>query len=386
VSLRAKLTLAFVLVLLVALIPTVLILNLGVSRYMGPPPGMGPGMGQGQGPGSSRGRMTEQVEREAYLSRVKIWSVWSGLGAFVLAGGAAWFLAGRMTRTLSHLRAAAHDLDLRDLSRRVPVEGQDEIADLAATFNRMCDRLEVEERSRRQLLADVAHELRHPLAVMKGRMELMQDGKVPVDQEGLLPLQDEVIRMTRLVGDLRDLSLAEVGGLSLRRSAVDLGPMLEVMLTNLEPVAEAKGIRLAATAEPGLPTLLADADRIRQVLLNLITNALQYTPEGGQVTVTATRKDSSNVQVSITDTGPGIDEADLPHIFDRFYRADKSRSRSSGGSGLGLAIVRSLVELHKGSIIVRSKPGEGACFTVTLPVGGIELEQSGGDRIGPAQV
>jgi len=370
VSLRAKIIWAFLAVVLAALIPAAIILNLGVAREMGP---MGPMMGHGRGPMTMRGATIDSQARQAYMGYMRRWSMVAGVAAFALAGAAGWLIAGRITRSVSHLREAAHHLDLRDLSRRVPVEGRDEIADLAQTFNVMADRLEAEERSRRHLLADVAHELRHPLAVMQGRLELMQEGRTELDPEALLPLQDEVIRMTRLVGDLRDLSLAEVGGLSLNRTQVDVGALLSGMMVNLEPVAAAKEIALTASAEEGLPAVTADADRIRQVLLNLISNALQYTGQGGTVTVTARRVGGAGgqaVQVLVADTGPGIAPEDLPSIFDRFYRADKSRSRATGGSGLGLAIVRSLVELHKGKVTVQSKPGEGTCFTVTLPVGG----------------
>ncbi len=396
-SLRAKLTWAFLLVVLVALIPAALILNLGFeAATVGPPwhrgPGWmmgpdggqmphgrglgphGPGMlgppGVGAMPGSpvtsGTGVLMTPME---YLHTLRRWSLWSGLAAFALAGAAAVWTAGRITGSLRHLRDAAGDLDLRDLSRRVPVQGDDEIADLARAFNRMCDRLEAEERARRQLLADVAHELRHPLAVMKGRLELMQDGRVPLDEEQLLPLQDEVIRLTRLVSDLRDLSLAEVGGLSLQKRPVRLDELLESLLANFEPVAADRGIALTADVAPDLPTLEADPDRLRQVLLNLLTNALQYTPRGGQVRVRAWRE-GEEVRVAISDTGPGIPPEDLPRIFDRFYRADQSRSRATGGSGLGLAIVRSLVELHGGRVTADSAPGRGATFTIMLPITG----------------
>ncbi|HWI63004.1 MAG TPA: ATP-binding protein [Symbiobacteriaceae bacterium] len=364
-SLRARLIWAFLGVVLVALIPAAAILNLGVAREMGPHMMMGRGMGQGM----MRNLVDQNTERQQYMGYMRRWSMVAGVAAFALAGGVGWLMSGRITRSLSHLREAAHHLDLRDLSRRVPVEGQDEIADLAHSFNHMADRLEAEERSRRQLLADVAHELRHPLAVMHGRLELLQDGRTELEPEALLPLQDEVIRMTRLVGDLRDLSLAEVGQLSLARTQVNLGAMVGGLMANLEPVASAKEITLSATVAPGLPTVDADPDRIRQVLLNLIANALQYTQQGGKVTVEAGLLSASTVRIRVTDTGPGIPPEDLPHIFDRFYRADRSRSRATGGSGLGLAIVRSLVELHKGKVTVQSKPGEGSCFTVTLPVG-----------------
>ncbi len=304
-----------------------------------------------------------------FLAPTLRFSLLSGLIAFLLAGTVGAATAGRITRSLVHLRDAAQRLDLRDLSQRVPVEGQDEIADLARTFNRMGDRLEAGDRARRQLLADVAHELRHPLAVLKGRLDLMQDGVMALDQAALLPLQDEVIRLTRLVSDLRDLSLAEVGGLSLAPVPVDLPSLLDALLTNLQPVATAKEIELIADVPADLPALAGDPDRLRQIFVNLVANALQYTPAGGQVQIIA-RRTGERLETRVCDSGPGIAAADLPHIFDRFYRADKSRTRATGGTGLGLAIVRSLVELHRGEVHVESNKGQGACFVVSLPLPG----------------
>lgn len=354
VSLRVKLVRAFLLVALSAVVLAFVGLNAGMYTSM---MGMGPM------------HMMSHAEmfRNPALAVPLRWSLLSSLAAFALAAGVGWWSAGRITRSLLHLRDAVQRLDLRDLSQRVPVEGNDEIADLARAFNRMTARLEAEERSRRQLLADVAHELRHPLAVLQGRLELMQDGLVPLEPEALLPLQDEVIRMTRLVGDLRDLSLAEVGGLSLHLTPVDVGALLGALLSNLEAVAAARQIRLTAAVPPDLPPVQADPDRIRQVFLNLLANALQYTPEGGEVQVRAWRE-GKELRVRICDTGPGIAPEDLPHIFDRFFRADRSRTRATGGTGLGLAIVRSLLELHGGRVSVESRPGAGTCFTVALPV------------------
>lgn len=302
-----------------------------------------------------------------FLRSLMSWSLSSSLVALIAAGLAGLWTAERITRPLVRLRNAAQRFDLRDLSQRVPVEGNDEIADLAQAFNHMGDRLEREEKARRQLLADVAHELRHPLAVLQGRLELMQDGAVPLDQEALMPLQDEVIRLTRLVGDLRDLSLAEVGQLSLHPAPISVPSLLEALLANLEPVAAAKEISLTSEVAEGLPAVEGDYDRIRQVLVNLVSNALHYTPQGGEVRVKAWRE-GAGVIITVCDTGPGIAPEDLPHLFERFYRADKSRSRATGGSGLGLAIVRSLVELHGGRVAVDSELGKGTCFTVWLPM------------------
>ncbi len=294
--------------------------------------------------------------------------------ALALAAGAGIWTARAITRRLGRLYDAVEQIDLRDLSLRVPVEGSDEVAALAKAFNRMVDRLEAEERVRRQLFADVSHELRHPLAVMKGRLEMVQDGVVPLNGELVLHLQDTVIALTRLVGDLRDLSLAEVGRLSLTLAPLDLGQLVADLWENMEPAATDSGIELTAQVAPGLPMVTADADRMRQVLVNLLSNALHYTPPGGRVQVRVW-SDQANVMVAVSDTGQGIAPEDLPHIFDRFYRADKARTRSSGGSGLGLAIVRSLVNLHGGHVQAESRRGQGSRFVVTLP-----LERVGGYR------
>jgi two-component system, OmpR family, sensor histidine kinase BaeS len=315
---------------------------------------MSSGMGTMGGPGD-------------WLGSTLRWSLWSSIAALAVAALAGYWTAGRIARPVRYLRDAAAQLGLRDLSKRVPAEGADEIGELARTFNRMCDRLEAEERSRRQLLADTAHELRHPLAVLQGRLDLLLDGKEEPSLEALMPFQEEVTRMTRLVGDLRDLSLAEVGQLSLRVAKVDVGAQVASLVANLEPVAEAKEIGLTSDMAEDLPVIPGDPDRIRQVILNLLTNALQYTPAGGNVAVRAWAEDGW-LRLQVSDTGPGIDPADLPRIFDRFYRGDKSRARATGGSGLGLAIVRSLTELHGGRVEVESNPGSGTTFVVHLPI------------------
>lgn len=354
-SLRAKLIWGFVLVALGALLLSFSASNLGLYSSMMP---MHHGREMGHGP----------MNANDFMATALRWSLWSSLAALGFAGFVGVFTAERITRSLRTLHDAAARIDMRDLSRRVPVEGNDEIAELATAFNRMGERLEEGERSRRQLLADVAHELRHPLAVLQGHLDLMQDGKVEINQEALLPIQDEVIRLTRLVADLRDLSLAEVGRLSLHPTRIQPTTLLNGLLVNMAPVAAAKEINLVAEIPANLPEVQVDSDRMRQVFVNLVANALHYTPHGGKVAVRA-RQEAETVHVSIADTGPGIPEEDLPHIFDRFYRSDKSRSRETGGSGLGLAIVRSLVELHGGRVMVESTPGQGSCFTVILPIG-----------------
>jgi two-component system sensor histidine kinase BaeS len=284
-----------------------------------------------------------------------------------IAAATGFLLAGRIARPLRRLEEAVERLDLKDLSLRVPVEGHDEVAALARAFNRMVERLEAEEQARRHLFADVAHELRHPLAVLQGRLELMQDGVVPLSPEQVLHLNDMVLRLSSLVGDLRDLSLAEVGGLSIGLAPLDPGGLVTDLVEQMEPVAADRQIALTADVAPGLPQVSADARRMEQVLVNLISNALQHTPPGGRVEVSA-RAEGPALLLQVRDTGPGIPPADLPYVFDRFYRVEKSRSRATGGSGLGLAIVRSLVALHGGTVWAESTPGEGSRLTVSIPL------------------
>lgn len=370
---RVRLAWAFAGMALAVMVLTLTGVNVGMAvtmhrMGMGHMWGMGHGMGMGWGarrPVTPAPEATGAVDMAGGLIR---WSLWSGAAGLVLAAGAGVWAAERITRPLGRLRDAARQLGLRDLSLRVPVEGDTEVAELAAAFNRMAERLEAEDRARRQLLADVAHELGHPLSVLRGRLELMQDGIQAPTPEALVTLQDEVVRMSRLIGDLRDLSLADAGALSLRLRPVRLEEVVDPLLANLEPVAAGRRIALERDVAPGLPVLEVDPDRIRQVLVNLLSNALRYTPEGGRVTLRAWQH-GSEVRIEVADTGPGIDPADLPHVFERFYRADPARTRSAGGgTGLGLAIARSLVHLHGGRIWAENRPEGGSRFTVALPL------------------
>ena len=274
--------------------------------------------------------------------------------------------ANLITVRLRHLIESVEAMDLKDLTRRAPVEGSDEVATLADAINRMAGRLEAEERVRREFFADAAHELRHPIAVLQARLEAIQDGVAPLDMEQVLGLQDLTLVLGRLVGDLRDLSLADVGQLTLSLEEVNLAELAQDLAETMEPLAHSRAITLTVDVVPGTPDVLADRGRLRQVILNLLANALHYTPEGGQVAIRVFGE-ADRVLVAVSDTGPGIAPQDLPHLFDRFYRTDRSRSRETGGSGLGLAIARSIVEMHRGNIAVVSAMGQGSTFTVSLP-------------------
>jgi signal transduction histidine kinase len=243
---------------------------------------------------------------------------------------------------------------------------------------------------RRNLTTDVAHELRTPLSVIRGKLEGVLDGVYPATSEHLEPVLEETKLLTHLVEDLRLLALAEAGQLGLEKRPMDLGDLLQDAHVNFSPQASDRGVTLALDLPPDLPEVIADWRRIAQVLGNLLTNALRHTPQGGRVTLSAALQASSSravvdgegklpyeggggvdggmVEVAVSDTGTGISAEDQPFIFERFWRGDKSRSRASGGSGLGLAIARQLVEMHGGTIGVESTPGEGSTFRFTLPV------------------
>ena len=232
----------------------------------------------------------------------------------------------------------------------------------------MAENLERTESLRRQLIGDVSHELRTPLTAIKGSLEALIDGVLPAEPETFEQIYQEADRLQRLVNDLQELSRVEAGALKLDLQPLLLADLLKTATIHLDRQYSEKGVKLEVNLPDDLPEVLADADRLSQVLFNLIGNALQYTPVGGQVTVAA-RRLGDEVQVSVKDTGIGIAAEQLPYVFDRFYRADRSRSRVSGGSGIGLTIARHLVDIHHGRIWVES-PGEGkgSTFTFTLPV------------------
>jgi two-component system OmpR family sensor kinase/two-component system sensor histidine kinase BaeS len=214
-------------------------------------------------------------------------------------------------------------------------------------------------------MADIAHELRTPLTVLQGNLSAMLDGVYPLERAEIATLYDETRLLNRLVDDLRELALAEAGQLQLNLQATDVAAIIESTVASFAVAAEMQGVRLDIDAK-NLPRANADPDRLAQVLRNLISNALRHTPNDGVVTV-AGQTEQSKICVSVTDTGEGIAPADLAHVFDRFYRGDKSRARASGGTGLGLAIAKTQIEAMGGQIGVTSEPGRGARFWFTLP-------------------
>ncbi|OLC21635.1 MAG: hypothetical protein AUH33_01405 [Chloroflexi bacterium 13_1_40CM_68_21] len=249
-----------------------------------------------------------------------------------------------------------------DLSARVDERGPREARALARAFNAMTSRLRASEEQRRRLLADVSHELRTPLSVVQGNLEALVDGVHPADEAHLLAILDETKVLSRLVEDLRTLSLAESGALALHREPTDLGALARETLASFEPQAEEAGVTLDAAAPADLPLANTDPVRAREILANLVANALRYTPRGGRVRVDASA-DDGKVALVVSDTGAGIAPDTLGRIFDRFYKSAESR-----GAGLGLAIAKQLVEAHGGTIAATSVVGRGTEIRFTLPV------------------
>jgi signal transduction histidine kinase len=252
----------------------------------------------------------------------------------------------------------------------VPERGPGDFGRLAQSFNRMAEELQRADQQRRNLTADVAHELRTPLHIIQGNLEGILDGVYQPTAEHIETTLDETRALARLVDDLRTLSLAEAGQLPLAWETVDVAELLADVRTSFSGQAEAAGVDLCLETDPPLPQISADAGRLNQVLSNLIANALRYTPPGGKITLRA-EPGPGGIRIVVCDTGAGIPPEDLPYIFDRFWRGDRSRSHAGGaGSGLGLAIARQLVQAHGGRIGVESQPGEGTTFTIELAAGG----------------
>jgi signal transduction histidine kinase len=289
------------------------------------------------------------------------------VGLLVLIFGS--LLFWQITSPLRALTQASEAIASGKLNQRVQVRSEDEIGRLARAFNRMAESLSQADTQRRNLLADIAHELRTPLTVIQGNLEGLLDGVFDLTPENVATVHRQTMVLNRLVADLRDLALAEAGQLQLERKPIDLKTVIAEICKSLEGQASEKGITLILNQIEPLPSLDADEQRITQVLFNLLTNAMRYTPTGGTITISAEVRDRA-VVISVRDTGVGIASEELPHVFDRFYRANHSRTRraSTDGSGLGLTISRQIVEAHGGQIWAQSSLGVGSTFAFSLPL------------------
>ena len=300
-----------------------------------------------------------------YLVRTNQALLYAALGAAVVALLLGVLLARTLTHPLRDLTTAIHGMARGELKQHVTVKSKDEIGELAEAFNHMSADLDRLTQSRKQMTADIAHDLRTPLTVIGGYVESMRDGVLKPTPERFDTIHAEVDHLQRLVEDLRTLSQADAGELSLNRQLVAPAALIDRALKSYSPLAAQKKVELVSQVEPGLPPVHVDPDRMAQVFGNLITNALRYTPEGGTIRLDAGAS-AGSVVLAVSDTGQGIPPEALPHIFDRFYKADSARS-ASGQSGLGLAIARSIVEAHGGRIGAESQPGKGTRIHVDLP-------------------
>jgi signal transduction histidine kinase len=307
-------------------------------------------------PGAPR-RFFESLTRSLWMS--------AGVAVFVAVSLSILF-ARTLLKPVRELAMAVRSMQSGDFSHRVSVHGDDELSMLGRAFNSMVDEVQRQERLRKDLFHNVAHELRTPLTNLRCQLESFQDGLAVPTFETLASSHEEVMLLSRMVDDLRDIALAEAGQLSLEIQDCDASAELRSIVRTASPLASGRSIHLRLEVPDSL-RISADPGRLRQILNNLIMNAVRHTPSGSVVTIRA-REEHLEALIEVLDDGPGIEPDHLPFVFDRFYRADPARSRGTGGAGLGLAIVKQLVTLQGGSIRVTSDPGLGCCFIVSLPL------------------
>lgn len=318
---------------------------------------------------SDRGMIITRNNESKLVERVNRAAIIAGLVTAIISLILVSILTSGLLKPVHELTLATERIAEGDLSQRVPVTGDDELATLGSAFNRMADSLENAEKNRQAMTADIAHELRNPLAVQRANLEAMQDGVYELTPENLTPLIDQNLMLTRLVEDLRTLALADAGQLELVRVPTDFIALVKRAMEHFQPAADEKQISIELISTSDHPRISIDAVRIEQILGNLLSNALRFTPDSGKIDLEITCSHQT-IRLDVHDSGAGIPQEALPHIFQRFYRADKSRSRSDGGSGLGLAIARKIAEAHGGSLSAANHPNGGAVISLTLPVNG----------------
>jgi two-component system sensor histidine kinase BaeS len=308
---------------------------------------------------------------EAFLQRFRETIVPVGAAACAVAILLGLFLTWQLTDPVRRLTVAARGIAGGDLSQHVDIKSRDEIGELGRAFNEMAENLSRAEELRRNMTADIAHELRTPLSVMRANLEAILDGVFEPTRENVSSIHKEAVLLSRLVDDLQELALAEAGQLRIEPESTDILALVERVARGVAARTESEGVTLVQDLPPDLPTVSVDSQRIGQALSNLVDNALRHSSEGGKVTVRA-RQAGQVVQVDVVDEGPGLSPEELSMVFERFYRGDKARSRKTGGAGLGLSIVKQLVEAHGGRVWAESAEGQGATFSFTLPVQGPE--------------
>lgn len=316
---------------------------------------------------SDMGMMITRGNESKLVDRVNRAAIIAGLFTAILSLIIVSFLAYGLLKPVHELTLATERIAEGDLSQRVPVHGNDELATLGSAFNRMADSLENAENNRRAMTADIAHELRNPLAVQRANLEAMQDGIYDLTPQNLQPLIDQNLMLTRLVEDLRTLALADANQLELTRVDTDFPALVKRVLERFQSPANEKQISLQLISASDCPPLSLDPLRIEQILVNLLSNALRFSPSSGKIDLEITCSNQA-IRLDVHDSGPGIPDEALPHIFQRFYRVDKARSRAEGGSGLGLSIARKIAEAHGGSLTAANYPHGGAVISLSLPI------------------
>ncbi len=306
--------------------------------------------------------------REAeFLQRTNLMLLFSAFGASLVALFIGIFLSRTLTRPIRELTEATQAVTDGNLGSQVSVRSKDELGELAASFNKMSADLARSTEARKQMTADIAHELRTPLSLIIGHADAVYDGVLPPTKENFDIIREEALRLDHLVDDLQTLSLADAGELSIHLQAVSPGKLLQDLQATYQHIAIQKNVKFIVEPTSELPMLSIDLGRMTQVLTNVLDNALQHTPENGQITLSAKSRQDS-VELAIKDSGPGIEAEDVNRIFSRFYRADEARNRDDGGSGLGLAIAKSIVQAHKGQIWAESGAGGGLMVHIKIPI------------------
>lgn len=291
----------------------------------------------------------------------------AAVGSGILAIALGIFVGRGMARPLQNLTEQVSAMTTRDLGRQIKANGTEETAQLAGAFNNLSARLAEAEQRRSRMTADIAHELRTPVTVMRGHFEAMMDGVYPMDGEHLAVAYDQTLHLARLVEDLSLLTKAESGQLSLNRVETELFQIIDQAVVRFQPLADDINVRLTANIADDIPDLPLDSDRFQQVLDNLLTNALRHTPEGGTISISAKSEPHQTISINIHNTGKPITDTDAAHVFDRFWRAQEARERDAGGTGLGLAITKQLIHLHGGTIAAQPQ-ADGTTFRIMLPV------------------
>lgn len=307
------------------------------------------------------------IEEEIFLKKITAIIILVSLLILTISIIFTFFFSKRITKPISDLSKAAKEIENGDYKIRVKNNGKDEISNLSTSFNRMAESIEGNDIWRKQIIADSAHELRTPVTLIQGNLEMILEGIYKPDKENIQGIYNETLVLSRLIKELQELSSAESETLDMSISNININDLLDNCLEIFKPESIKKNIKLTSTLDVKHSEIKGDFQKIKQVLTNILSNGFRHTPDGGSIEI-RTVEDKSSIYISIKDSGTGIPDNELEKVFERFYRTDTSRNRSSGGSGLGLAISREIIKRHNGTIHAESKLGYGANFIITLPI------------------